>query len=70
MNGYEPYDDGFGAWWWHTDRFNEGMGLGVIPHATFRRSAAGTLMLELGGRCYATREEALQDLAQAMMGAT
>jgi hypothetical protein len=61
---YAPHYDGF-AYWWFSDRANEGMGEGAIPPALFVRLAGGTLERSVAGRYYPTREEAIQALAQA-----
>lgn len=68
MNGYEPHHD-WVVYWWYSDRVEDGMGEGAIPHAVFVRLTAGTPEQSVGGRHYKTRNEALQDLAQAMQGA-
>jgi hypothetical protein len=65
---HAPHYDGF-AWWWFTDRANEGMGEGVIPHAVFVRLTGGTSERAVAGRYYPTREEAMQVLAQAKVTA-
>ena len=64
MSEYEPHYD-WVAYWWFTDRVEDGMGEGAIPHAVFLRLTAGKYEWSVGGRYYKTRNEALQDLAQA-----
>ena len=49
------------AWWWMCG----GNDPCDLPPAVFDRLTGGELLTPTSGRCYPTREEALQDLAQA-----